>query len=38
MQDLHCDYLQGYFYSKPLNLDDLNTFISKAVEPGVAFG
>ncbi|WP_269581844.1 bifunctional diguanylate cyclase/phosphodiesterase [Roseibium sp. Sym1] len=38
MQDLHCDYLQGYFYSKPLSVDDLNTFISKAVVPGVAFG
>jgi len=38
MQELQCDYLQGYLYSKPLNTDDLNVFIQKAVEPGVAFG
>jgi len=35
MQELHCDYLQGYLYSKPLNPDDLNHFINKASEPGV---
>lgn len=38
MQELHCDYLQGYLYSKPLNADDLRSFVSMAVEPGVKFG
>lgn len=38
MQDLNCTYLQGYFYSKPLNPTDLNSFISKAGGPGVAYG
>lgn len=38
MQELHCDYLQGYFYAKPLATNDLSGFIQKAVEPGVAFG
>ena len=38
MQDLHCDYLQGYFYAKPLHPVDLKKFIEAATEPGVAFG
>jgi EAL domain-containing protein (putative c-di-GMP-specific phosphodiesterase class I) len=38
MQELNCNYLQGYFYSKPLNTTDLASFISKAIEPGGAFG
>lgn len=38
IQELNCDFLQGYLYSKPLNTDDLSVFIEKAVEPGVAFG
>ncbi len=38
MRELSCDYLQGYFYSKPIGKDDLAAFIQKAVEPGVAFG
>jgi|GEM_PF-785930 len=38
MQELHCDYLQGYLYSKPLSSTDLASFIQKAVVPGVAYG
>ncbi|GAA0770894.1 EAL domain-containing protein [Roseibium denhamense] len=38
MQDLRCDYLQGYLYAKPLSYGDLQGFIQRAVEPGVAFG
>jgi diguanylate cyclase (GGDEF)-like protein len=38
MQDLSCDFLQGYLYSKPLSTGDLRPFIQRAVEPGVAFG
>ena len=38
MQELSCDYLQGYLYSKPLSGGDLKSFIQKAVEPGVVFG
>ena len=29
MQELHCDYLQGYLYSKPLNTEDLRSFHCK---------
>ncbi|MEE4013603.1 EAL domain-containing protein [Roseibium sp. FZY0029] len=38
MQDLQCDYLQGYLYAKPLPANDLSGFIQKTVETGVAFG
>ncbi|WP_208983958.1 bifunctional diguanylate cyclase/phosphodiesterase [Roseibium aggregatum] len=38
MQELQCDYLQGYLYAKPLAASDLTGFIQKTVEPGVAFG
>lgn len=36
MQELHCDYLQGYFYAKPLNPVDLREFIQKTDLPDVA--
>lgn len=38
MQDMNCDYLQGYLYSKPLCNEDLVPFIRKSSEPGVSFG
>ena len=38
MQELQCDYLQGYLYAKPLAANELTGFIQKTVEPGVAFG
>ncbi|MEO9530190.1 EAL domain-containing protein [Roseibium sp.] len=38
MQELQCDYLQGYLYSKPQSSDGLSSFIEKSIEPGVAFG
>ncbi|WP_208977814.1 EAL domain-containing protein [Labrenzia sp. 011] len=38
MQDLQCDYLQGFFYSKPLNSTDLATFVRKAVASEAAAG
>lgn len=38
MQELHCDYLQGYLYSKPLSNEDLVPFIRKSSVPGAAFG
>ncbi|GAB4576654.1 MAG: EAL domain-containing protein [Roseibium sp.] len=38
MQELQCDYLQGYLYSKPRSRDDLANFIEKTIEPGMAFG
>lgn len=38
MQELECDYLQGYLYSKPLDTDALGDFIRKVDKPGVSFG
>ena len=29
LKELGCDYLQGYFYSKPINEDDFVTFVSR---------
>ena len=30
MAGIHCDYLQGYYYSKPLPMEDFVRYISKA--------
>ncbi|TYC58671.1 EAL domain-containing protein [Rhodobacterales bacterium] len=38
MQELHCDYLQGYLYSKPLGSKDLQSFIQRSKGSGAAFG
>ncbi|MCV0428192.1 MAG: EAL domain-containing protein [Roseibium sp.] len=38
MQDLQCDYLQGYLYSKPLDFRDTLTFVQGSNEPGAAAG
>ncbi|MEP5622319.1 MAG: EAL domain-containing protein, partial [Hyphomicrobiales bacterium] len=38
MQKLHCDFLQGYFFAKPLNPDDLKRFVQDAAVPGIANG
>ncbi|WP_428670259.1 EAL domain-containing protein [Roseibium sp.] len=37
MRELHCDYLQGYLYSKPLGEDDLAGFIQEAGSRGFSF-
>ncbi|MDN3719479.1 EAL domain-containing protein [Roseibium salinum] len=37
MQELHCDFLQGYLYSKPLANSEVGSFIQKAAGAGVAF-
>jgi len=29
LKALHCDIIQGFFYSKPLNKEDLLMFIKK---------
>jgi EAL domain-containing protein (putative c-di-GMP-specific phosphodiesterase class I) len=29
LQELGCDIIQGYFYSKPLTIDQLSTYIHK---------
>ncbi|WP_281932095.1 EAL domain-containing response regulator [Roseibium album] len=38
MQELRCDFLQGYFYAKPLPSSELGPFIQSAVVPGAAAG
>jgi c-di-GMP phosphodiesterase len=38
MQELQCDLLQGFLYSKPQSSDDLASFIQRADEKGMAFG
>ncbi len=37
MRELHCDYLQGYLYSKPKCGQDLAPFIQKAGSEGFSF-
>ncbi|MBO6893013.1 MAG: EAL domain-containing protein [Roseibium sp.] len=38
MQELGCDLLQGFLYSKPQSREDLAAFIQKVEEPGRVFG
>ena len=38
MQDLRCDYLQGYLYSKPLEYGDTQAFVQRSTEQDAAFG
>jgi len=38
MQELHCDFLQGYLFAKPLPSAELNGFISGAKDPDLAAG
>ncbi|MBN9670699.1 EAL domain-containing protein [Roseibium aggregatum] len=38
MQDLQCDYLQGFLYSRPLSSADLARFIQEVPSQGFQFG
>lgn len=38
MQELECDYLQGFLYSKPQSPEGLPAFIRKTADPGGSFG
>ena len=31
LKDHGCDYLQGYYYSKPLDIDELQTYIQNLI-------
>ena len=34
--DHHCDYIQGFLFSKPMPLAELEAFLTYALEQGVA--
>ncbi len=38
MQELQCDFLQGYLFAKPLPSSELDSFISGTKNPDLAAG